>query len=709
MVLSLSGVVQAANGSPVANASVRLIGLDIQLAQIPGVIYAPSPDAISWTRKITGFSGHRWACWSEYLNHKIEGITWHEFLEEVLRYNPHLVADTHIFQAEKEYLIPQQITQVVWQRPITGFTGNRWNAWETFVKDQVRGISWPEFMEQVIRQNPSLAKEKPIFRADQFYRLPEEAKGTNIVWNKTLTGFSGTRWTCWEQHLKGQIEGLSWNEFVEAVLVYNSILTVNNNQFKPEHTYLLPHNQNMPQAYLFTSTDGGGGYRFAGLSEPGPYQVEVKTADGLYHRSSVMAQNGVTYTIKLPAHSVDRQQEQARQRQEQERQRQEQERQRQQQARQRQEQEQERQRQEQERQRQEQERQRQQKKVQQRQPAHKRTRRTDFVQTNGSKFTVNGQALRFIGVNIRGLLHYGDTRLLRHSHHTHADIQLRAAQEMGARVVRVFGANRHLGVEDTGNRLQQALDQVAAHDMYLIFSFTDVHHDTGFNVPGDERFYQDNRLNKAWYEGGYKQNYRPFVEYLVKRFKDHPRLFAWELGNELKAWAPGVVLPDLFMQFAEHLSNRIRELDRGHLITTGIINSGNLGCSPSQAKRLYELPNLDFMTAHVYYSQNNSNQWLELEAQRAESDANLAQQLKKPFIIEEIGFEGGDRARLTEHHLQKWFDQKRAAGFMKWGLMATNQDIGDGDNRFGLHRNHADYRKVVNKIRNRAKGLYTAL
>lgn len=706
MGLSLRGVVKAANGSPVANASVRLIGLDIRLREVPGVIYAPSPDAISWTRKITGFSGHRWACWSEYLNHKIEGMTWHEFLAEILPYNRHLVADKYVFQPEKEYLIPEQITKVVWQRPITGFTGNRWNAWETFVKDKVRGISWPEFMEEVIRQNPSLAQGKPIFRADQFYRLPEEAKGTRIVWNQTLTGFSGTRWSCWEQHIKGQVEGLSWNEFVQAVLVYNSMLTVNNNVFKPQHTYLLPHNQNMAQAYLFTWTDGGGRYRFAGLSEPGPYQVEVKTADGLYHRSTVMAQNGKSYLIQLDAGSVDVQQEQQKQRQEQEKQRQQQEQQRQKQE---QEQKQARQRQEQARLRQEQARLRRQKKVEQKQRADKPTRRTDFVQTNGSTFTVHGKALRFVGVNIRGLLHYGDTRLLRHSHHTHAAMQLRGAQEMGARVVRVFGANRHLGMEDTGNRLQLALDQVAAHDMYLLFSFTDVHHDTGFNVPGDERFYQDNRLNKAWYEGGYKENYLPFVEYLVKRFKDHPRLFAWELGNELKAWAPGVVLPDLFIQFAKDVSNRIRQLDSGHLITTGIINSGNLGCSPSQAKRLYELPNLDFMTAHVYYSKNNSNQWLELEAQRAESDANLAQQLKMPFIIEEIGFEGGDRARLTEHHLRKWFDQKRAAGFMQWGLMATNQDIGDGDNRFGIHGNHPDYRKVVNKIGNRAKGLYTAL
>ena len=667
MTLSLRGVVKDVNGSPVANASVRLIGLETQLGKMRGVVRAPSPDTISWTRQISGFTGHRWACWSEYLDGKIKGITWHEFMKEVLKHNPHLAADGNIFKADKEYLIPQQARTVVWQRPITGFSGHRWNAWEKFVKDQVAGISWHTFMKEVVQQNPSLAQGPAIFRANQLYRLPEAITGTNVLWNRTLTGFHGTRWNCWEQHLKNQIEGLSWKEFVKAVLVYNSILTVDKNVFKAEKTYLLPQNQNMPQCYLFEWTDSLGRYSFDYLPEAGPYKVVVRAAGDLYHEGVVMAQNGVPYNIQVVQKVVKVEGPSPEQTQEEERRRQEEE------------------------------------------QAQKHTRRSDFVQTDGTRFTINGKPLRFIGANVRGLLHYGDKRLLRHSHHSHADIQLNAANEMGAQVIRVFGANRNLSAEDTGNRLQQALDRVAARNMYLLFSFTDVHHDTGFNVPGDDRFYQDNRLNKAWYEGGYRQNYLPFVEHLVRRFKNHPRIFAWELGNELKAWAPGVVLPDLFIQFAETVSNRIRAIDPDHLITTGVINSGNLGCTPAQAKRLYQLPNLDFLTAHVYYSQHNSNQWLELEAQRAEWDADLARQLKMPFIIEEIGFEGGDREQQTEHHLQKWFDHKRIAGFMQWGLMATHQDMGDGDNRFGIHGNHPDYRKIVNRLGNRARRLYQAL
>ncbi|MGB0384564.1 MAG: cellulase family glycosylhydrolase [Ardenticatenaceae bacterium] len=626
MAFSLHGMVTSPAGSPIANASVRLIGFEHQLGWMPGAVTAPASESA---------------------------------------------------------------TTVVWQRPLTGLTGNRWQVWERFVKDQVRGIKWTEFRDEVVRQNPSLAQGRAIFRATQVYRLPENITGSSILWNRTLTGFQGTRWSCWEQVVKDQVQGLSWQQFVEPVLEYNPVLKDDGHIFKKEKTYLLPRNQKMSQSYLFQVTDSLGRYRFDSLPEAGPYQIVVKSPQEEFYEygAVVMGQREKSYNIQV-----------------------------------------------------------QQKIIQEPQPAPPQQPTASagpahpwqptaptapmepaapwrpappppqpvvphhFIQTKSGHFTLNNRAFRFVGANIRGLLHYGDRRILQFSDQTrHPDIQLNAASQMGAKVVRVFGANRHSNTKEIGNRLQQALDRVAARDMYLILAFTDVHHDTGFNVPGDGRFYQDNRLNKAWYEAGYRQNYLPFVEYIVQRFKDHPRILAWELGNELKAWAPGAVLPELFIRFAKEVSNRIRQLDPNHLITTGIINSGNLGCNHEQARRLYQLPNLDFLTAHVYYSQQNSNQWMELEAQRAEQDADLARQLMKPFIIEEIGFEGGDRVQQTEQHLQKWFDQKKIGGLLQWGLMATNQDMGDGDNRFGVHGNHPDYGRVISRLGNRAKRLYQAL
>ncbi len=215
---------------------------------------------------------------------------------------------------------------------------------------------------------------------------------------------------------------------------------------------------------------------------------------------------------------------------------------------------------------------------------------TDIIQTVGPNFTLNRRPFRFVGANIRGLLHYGDTRLLRHSHPHHRDVQLDAAKAMGARVVRIFLANRHSTVTETADRLEQALALAAARDLYLLIAFTDVHGDTGFNPAGDEKFYSlHGKLNRTWFEGGYREHYLPLVEHVVRRFQGHKRVFAWELGNELKAWEEGRMLPDLFIEFASTVSKRIRELDAVHLIGTGIINSGNLGANSDQARRLNSL------------------------------------------------------------------------------------------------------------------------
>ena len=324
---------------------------------------------------------------------------------------------------------------------------------------------------------------------------------------------------------------------------------------------------------------------------------------------------------------------------------------------------------------------------------------------------LNGRPFRFIGANVRGLLHYGDLQILRHSRFKHVAEQLDAAKSMGAKVIRVFGANRHIvgdNRNETANRLERALQEAAQRDMYIIFAFTNVYHDVAFDLPGDEGFYEHNSLNRAWFEGGYQNNYWPFVEHIVERFKDHPRIFAWELGNELKASGPQPhqILPDLFIQFAEAVSNRIRQLDSNHLITTGIINSGNLGAPLALGQKLYQLPNLDFLTAHVFYRRfPNPDEHTEIT--RADDEADLARLVNKPFVIEEMGIHVREpnRKQKLKRHLHKWFDQQQVAGFMQWGLMGTPQDIGDGDNEFGLHRNHSDYNDLVSVYRNRAQAL----
>jgi hypothetical protein len=66
----------------------------------------PAPP-YTWTRQLSGFSGARWDCWTAQVQNQVQGITWEQFRDAALDYNPQLNADGRLFKPEKTYLIPQ--------------------------------------------------------------------------------------------------------------------------------------------------------------------------------------------------------------------------------------------------------------------------------------------------------------------------------------------------------------------------------------------------------------------------------------------------------------------------------------------------------------------------------------------------------------------------------------------------------------------------
>jgi hypothetical protein len=828
MAISLKGTVKTQAGTPIEGASVRLIGSEEPLGDV-GSAALDRPDAVSWTETITDFSGNRWNCWQRFVMNRVAGITWDEFKDQVVEHNPTLRDDGYMFKAEKSYKLPEQATEqpvVAWTRPITDFSGNRWDCWKAFVQGKVDGLTWDEFKDQVAEHNPALRDDDYVFKADKTYVLPENVlRPPEITWTRPLTGFSGNRWQCWEAHVRDQVQGITWAEFMQAVVERNPTLPDDGYVFQADKTYMLPENPIRALYYLFASTDQAGRYAIEGLTTPGDYELFVQALgyhpyrerlslqvdtvhdvtltavwprmvsqwegyptapakvrklidqalnmlgddpvvfDSLapelqklafgsnflndpshFHYKDIVCSDLVT--ICLAAAGVDHD-------------------------------------------------------WQVTEPpgtpfntshaanyyrptpnhpklrevadgedwlpgdiliywdgdlalervrhvnlyigpfsgtdlsgnphpqpegydvvnASKdfeeggievgtairpftlefcRTQRFDyqrfrrvrvleleqehlgpgiqgFIQVAGDEFMLDGQPFRFVGVNIRGLVHYGGADILPHSQPEHRDVQLKAAQDMGARVVRVFLANRHRTTEEIADRFEEALAKAEEHDLYLIVALTDFYNDSNFNPPDDEIFYASDpwgntTLNKDFFDGDYRDNYLPFVEGIVRRFRHHKRIFAWELGNELKAWdreADENLRPDLFIQFAATVSRRIRQLDPIHLITTGSISSRACGCNPEQAERLYRLDSLDFLTTHNYHGED------------LEDDSSLAQKVGKPFIIEEAGFESGDRAELINDDLEKWVGRK-ARGYLQWGFMATDHDMGDGDDRFGM-------------------------
>ncbi|MGB1253676.1 MAG: hypothetical protein ACPG8W_23900 [Candidatus Promineifilaceae bacterium] len=64
---------------------------------------------IVWQRQLSNLAGHRWNMYEQHIQGKVP-LSWEAFKEEVLRYNPQLIADAFIFRPEKTYLMPEFAT-----------------------------------------------------------------------------------------------------------------------------------------------------------------------------------------------------------------------------------------------------------------------------------------------------------------------------------------------------------------------------------------------------------------------------------------------------------------------------------------------------------------------------------------------------------------------------------------------------------------------
>jgi hypothetical protein len=188
--------------------------------------------------------------------------------------------------------------QVRWTRRLTGFGGNRWECWKAHVEKEVRGITWEQFRDAALAHNPSLQEDR-IFKAEQDYLLPEEVQTPPFTWTRRLTGFAGTRWECWEAHVRGQANGITWAQFRDAALIYNPQLNADGRLFRPYRSYLLPENNDAPRAYLQTVSDADGRYSFELDGEAAACELQVELDDYLRFSLPVVINGAIAQPILL--------------------------------------------------------------------------------------------------------------------------------------------------------------------------------------------------------------------------------------------------------------------------------------------------------------------------------------------------------------------------------------------------------------------------
>ena len=294
-----------------------------------------------------------------------------------------------------------------------------------------------------------------------------------------------------------------------------------------------------------------------------------------------------------------------------------------------------------------------------------------YVTANGSSFQVCNQTLRFMGFNLRGICHYGRGDALPYSHTSDIETNLDYCVAAKATVIRVFCAYHGIDSVETGDRLQTILDACQDRGMWAIVALTDMYY-TGLHPQGDDAYYTDygsyTMLNHSFFAGGYTVNYLPQAVYLADRFKDHPALFAWQVGNEIRDLSSG----STFLSFCQDMTAQIWAVDPNHMLSAGVIGSGHIGPGISAAD-LYA--HFDFVNSHNYNG-------------GGVDDSGIANQLNKPYLIDEAGFDsrfyGPDRTPEADDDIDQWINDRGAEGYMNWGLMASSDDNGDGDWYFGV-------------------------
>ena len=344
-----------------------------------------------------------------------------------------------------------------------------------------------------------------------------------------------------------------------------------------------------------------------------------------------------------------------------------------------------------------------------------------FIKLDGDKFSRNGQPFKFFGVNIRSLAHYSAQYsggagfpypIINMDEQVRAQparAQIEQAYSFGARVIRLFLANNNATPNEIITSLQNLLalitNDLGYRDLYLLPALTNFYDSVPYYVRGDNgevdpslKYYLDGHLSPEWYQRGYQRFYQPFVEKVVGHFKDHPNIFAWEVGNELSlANIAGMTDEEkarTIADFMRRLARVIRASDPNHLITTGMTSTAKAWMPAHNVAlraHLYEL--FDFVTIHYPYDKPNP-------FGPNDADADLARNvLRKPFIIEEdlvcqSGFEAhqgsiqagceacADRSHCFRHRLTQWMGDgassgRGASGYMIWGFDGAH--INDDD------------------------------
>jgi hypothetical protein len=119
---------------------------------------------------------------------------------------------------------------------------------------------------------------------------------------------------------------------------------------------------------------------------------------------------------------------------------------------------------------------------------------------------------------------------------------------------------------------------------------------------------------------------------VVEKFKDHPAVMLWALGNEIDWIPPGIPYNKKLWDWIEHMAVKIKEIDQKHPVMTVV---GNSDFEQKTKEIASKCPNLDLIGLNLYGDFSNET-------------AIIRDHWKKPYTVTEWGPHGHWQRPYTE-------------------------------------------------------------
>lgn len=315
-----------------------------------------------------------------------------------------------------------------------------------------------------------------------------------------------------------------------------------------------------------------------------------------------------------------------------------------------------------------------------------------YLYRQGSTLLDKGATYKFVGVNAYGLTgcENGST------YYTATDLDNFLSQLPAGTITRTWATSL-----SSLSQLDLVVARAAAHNQRLILSLADGANNC--NAGGL-------KLNRAWYQSGYKTDYLTWVKTVTARYATSPAIGMWEIANEPGWGCPGDcgVTSDEMKSFFDTAAATIKANDPHHLVESGAIGK-DIAAMNTQTSFAYVQsgPDIDVLSMHEYEYQYNGNtgagSWWPTAKAAADS-------LNKPIIVGETGAPLSQPTNTTcrdstltiDALLKTKFDSyfsKGANGVLAWDWMKQQPSWVASGCSSGQHFFYGDSNAVLSLLR----------